>query len=169
MDSSISQKDLREELKLFLQFGREKVVSHQAFSLFDIDGDGIITISELKRMMKKVGGSMTEEEAERLIELADQDGNKGLDYSEFTKVWAAVKGNIYEESFIREEFRKIDKDGSGFIDKEEMLNKMQTGQGFADGLQISEAQKCIDELDVDKDGRVSYPEFLLVYKYKLNG
>ena len=29
-----------------------------------------------------------------------------------------------------------------------------------------EAAKCIAELDVDKDGRVSYPEFLLVWKYK---
>ena len=33
-------------------------------------------------------------------------------------------------------------------------------------LQMEEARKCIAELDVDKDGRVSYPEFLLVWKYK---
>ena len=31
---------------------------------------------------------------------------------------------------------------------------------------ISEAQAAIDKLDVDKDGRVSYPEFILVMKYK---
>ena len=31
---------------------------------------------------------------------------------------------------------------------------------------MEEARKCIAELDVDKDGRVSYPEFILVMKYK---
>jgi len=34
------------------------------------------------------------------------------------------------------------------------------------GDKMEEAKKCIAELDVDKDGRVSYPEFLLVWKYK---
>jgi hypothetical protein len=33
-------------------------------------------------------------------------------------------------------------------------------------FQMAEAEKCVDELDVDRDGRVSYPEFLMVWKYK---
>ena len=33
-------------------------------------------------------------------------------------------------------------------------------------LQMEEAKKCIAELDVDQDGKVSYPEFILVWKYK---
>ena len=33
-------------------------------------------------------------------------------------------------------------------------------------LQMAEAKKCIAELDVDQDGQVSYPEFMLVWKYK---
>ena len=33
-------------------------------------------------------------------------------------------------------------------------------------LQLEEAEKALDKLDVDKDGKVSYPEFLLVMKYK---
>ena len=32
--------------------------------------------------------------------------------------------------------------------------------------QMEEAKAAIDKLDVDKDGKVSYPEFILVYKYK---
>ena len=30
-----------------------------------------------------------------------------------------------------------------------------------------EAEKCVADIDVDKDGKVSYPEFLLVWKYRL--
>ena len=33
-------------------------------------------------------------------------------------------------------------------------------------FQMEEAKKAIDKLDVDKDGKVSYPEFILVMKYK---
>jgi len=32
--------------------------------------------------------------------------------------------------------------------------------------QMEEAKTVIDQLDVDKDGKVSYPEFILVMKYK---
>ena len=37
---------------------------------------------------------------------------------------------------------------------------------FTFHFQMAEAEKCVDELDVDRDGRVSYPEFLMVWKYK---
>merc|ERR1712112_351542 len=93
----------------------------EAFKLFDADGDGLITSVELKALVEKVGGCMSEGEAHGLIHQADRDGNAAIDMSEFTKLWAAIR---------------------------------------------AEAQKCVAELDVDKDGRVSYPEFLLVYKYK---
>ena len=32
--------------------------------------------------------------------------------------------------------------------------------------QMEAAKSVIDQLDVDKDGKVSYPEFILVMKYK---
>merc|ERR1712130_935162 len=78
----------------------------EAFKLFDSDGDGIITSEELRALIEKVGGTMTEGEAVALIHKADKDGDKQ-----------------------------------------------------------AEAERCVAELDVDKDGRVSYPEFLLVMKY----
>merc|ERR1711974_266319 len=45
----------------------------------------------------------------------------------------------------------------------EMLTIIDKSGGF-DGDQVAEAQRCVAALDVDKDGRVSYPEFLLVWK-----
>ncbi len=35
------------------------------------------------------------------------------------------------------------------------------------GDEKDEALKCIEELDVDGDGKVSFPEFLLSWKFKL--
>merc|ERR1711936_1180188 len=95
----------------------DNVELKEAFKLFDMDGDGMITKDELRKLVEKVGGSMTEGEA------------------------------------------------NGFITKDEMLTVITDCDHFA-GDKMEEARKCIAELDVDKDGRVSYPEFLLVWKYK---
>jgi len=162
---NINRGDLSEELKTFLAFASEKVIKHQAFQLFDADGDGTITVDELKTLINKVGGNMTEAEASALIKMADKDGNSGVDYTEFAKLWAAIRGGGEEEKEIRAEFLKLDTDNSGNITKEEMLAVLVNCEHFG-GDKMEEAKKCIDELDVDKDGCVSYPEFLLVWRYK---
>ena len=64
----------------------------QAFKLFDIDGDGVITIEELKSLVSKVGGDMSQADATALIKAADKDGNMGIDFSEFAKLWEALHG-----------------------------------------------------------------------------
>jgi len=135
----------------------------EAFKLFDSDGDGIITSEELRALIEKVGGTMTEGEAVALIHKADKDGNKGIDQSEFAELWNALHGGGEAEAKIREEFTKLDADKSGFISKDEMLAVI---SGSFTGDKQAEAERCVAELDVDKDGRVSYPEFLLVMKYK---
>merc|ERR1712133_265048 len=99
----------------------DSVELKEAFKLFDMDGDGMITIDELKKLVEKVGGSMTEGEARGLIHQADKDGNEGIDYSEFSKLWAAIKGEGQDELEIRKEFVKLDTDSSGFITKDEMM------------------------------------------------
>ena len=52
----------------------------------------MITKDELRKLVEKVGGSMTEGEAKGLIHQADKDGNESIDFSEFSKLWAAIKG-----------------------------------------------------------------------------
>merc|ERR1712088_273393 len=132
----------------------------EAFKLFDADGDGVITSEELRALIEKVGGTMSEGEAVALIHKADKDGNKGIDQSEFAELWNALHG---DSDSIRGEFTKLDADQSGFISKDEMLAVI---SGSFTGDKQAEAEKCVAELNVDKDGRVSYPEFLLVMKYK---
>ena len=77
---------------------------------------------------------------------------------------------------MRAEFAKLDTDNSGSITKEEMLEVIAvTGDKvrildimvyLSSDTQMEEAKAAIDLLDVDKDGKVSYPEFILVMKYK---
>eukprot|EP00092_Neocalanus_flemingeri_P074611 GFUD01092288.1.p1 GENE.GFUD01092288.1~~GFUD01092288.1.p1 ORF type:complete len:173 (-),score=54.58 GFUD01092288.1:234-677(-) len=136
-----------------------------AFKLFDQDKDGLVTTEELKMLIEKVGGCMSEGEARGMIRQANKDSNGGIDYSEFRKLWAIVRGEEEDELEIRQDFRRVDLDGNGFITKEEMLAVISDCDYFVSD-KLVEAQKCIAELDVDQDGQVSYPEFILVWKYR---
>eukprot|EP00092_Neocalanus_flemingeri_P065118 GFUD01079110.1.p1 GENE.GFUD01079110.1~~GFUD01079110.1.p1 ORF type:complete len:158 (+),score=57.78 GFUD01079110.1:26-475(+) len=136
-----------------------------AFKLFDQDKDGLVTTEELKMLIEKVGGCMSEGEARGMIRQANKDRSGGIDYSEFRKLWAIVRGEEEDELEIREEFRRLDLDKNGFITKEEMLAVI-SGCDYFVSDKLVEAQKCIADLDVDQDGQVSYPEFILVWKYR---
>ena len=46
-----------------------------------------------------------------------------------------------------------------------MLKSISNCEYLRGGLE-EEAKKCLDDIDIDGDGRVSYPEFLLVWKFK---
>ena len=110
--------DLKEEIKKFLQFAEDRVIKHQAFKLFDLDGDGVVTVTELRRVLARAGvGSVTSAAAKQMIEGADTDGNDVIDYSEFEKLWAQIRGDTESEKRIRDKFSNIDKDKSGFITK----------------------------------------------------
>ena len=70
-----------------------------------------------------------------------------------------------EEDLIRQEFDKLDTDKSGYISKSEMLASLSNCQ-FIGVDKEEEAKKCLDDIDVNGDGMVSYPEFLMVWKFK---
>eukprot|EP00090_Calanus_glacialis_P020902 TRINITY_DN32253_c0_g1_i1.p1 TRINITY_DN32253_c0_g1~~TRINITY_DN32253_c0_g1_i1.p1 ORF type:complete len:150 (-),score=50.14 TRINITY_DN32253_c0_g1_i1:66-515(-) len=137
----------------------------EAFKLFDHNSDGMITTEELRQLVEKVGGCMSEGEARGLIRQADKDMNGRIDYSEFRKLWAIVRGEVEDELEIRTEFKRVDLDENGYITKDEMFAVIADCDYFVND-KMEEAKKCIAELDVDQDGQVSYPEFILVWKYK---
>ena len=66
----------------------------KAFKLFDCDGDGLVSTEELRMLVERAGGSITQGEATALIRQADKDFNGKLDYSEFRELWAIVRGEV---------------------------------------------------------------------------
>ena len=79
----------------------------------------MITIEELSSLVSKVGGDMSNADATALIKAADKDGNMGIDFSEFAKLWEALHGEA--EAEIRAGFAKLDVDKSGFITKGKII------------------------------------------------
>merc|ERR1711953_1020539 len=135
----------------------------QAFDLIDVDRDGNITAEELIKVIEKLGGSMSEDEARGLIRKADVDKNGSIDFTEFSSLWSSLAGE--GEDKIREEFTKYDTDKNGVITKDEMMKAV----SILSKDKKSDAEKFISQLDIDNDGKVSYPEFLLVWRYRALG
>ncbi|XP_064622880.1 calmodulin-A-like [Lineus longissimus] len=57
----------------------------EAFKVFDIDGNGLISADELRQVLMNIGERLTEEEVEEMISTADVDTSGNVDYEEFVK------------------------------------------------------------------------------------
>ena len=57
-----------------------------AFGVFDKNGDGLITKSELRDVMTDLAESLTDEQLDAMIQEADLDGDGYIDYDEFVKM-----------------------------------------------------------------------------------
>ncbi len=58
----------------------------EAFKLFDLNGDGKISSTELREVMVNLGEKMAEKEIEEMIKEADLDGDGSINYMEFVRM-----------------------------------------------------------------------------------
>ncbi|KAF3446831.1 hypothetical protein FNV43_RR12011 [Rhamnella rubrinervis] len=127
----------------------------QMFNNIDTDGSGTITYDELKTGLSRLGSKLTESEIKQLMDAADVDKNGTIDYIEFITATMHRHRLDKEENLFRA-FQYFDKDGSGFITRDELRQAM-TEYGMGDEATIDE---IIDDVDTDKDGRINYEEFV---------
>merc|ERR1711993_191823 len=135
----------------------------EAFSLFDKDNNGIITIEELEVTMKSLGQNPTETELRDMINEVDADDNGTIDFPEFLTMMARKMKDTDSEEEIREAFRVFDKDGNGFISAAELRHVM---TNLGEKLTDEEVDEMIREADIDGDGQVNYEEFVTMMTSK---
>ncbi|XP_063720655.1 calmodulin-A-like [Symsagittifera roscoffensis] len=144
------------------QFTEEEIGEfREAFSLFDKDGDGTITTSELGTVMRSLGQSPTEQELQDMINEVDGDGNGLIDFQEFLQMMSRKAGEGDEEEEIKEAFKVFDQDGNGLIDRNELKNIM---LNLGERLTDEECDQMIKEADLDGDGFVNLEEFIIMMK-----
>ncbi|XP_022994598.1 calcium-dependent protein kinase 10-like [Cucurbita maxima] len=138
----------------------EVEVIRDMFSLMDTDNDGKVSFEELKAGLKKVGSQLGEPEMKMLMEVADVDGNGVLDYGEFVAVTIHLQRMENDEHF-RRAFMFFDKNESGFIELDELRKALADDASETDSDVLNEIMR---EVDTDKDGRISYDEFVAMMK-----
>ncbi|CAK7227027.1 Calcium-binding component of the spindle pole body (SPB) half-bridge [Sporothrix bragantina] len=63
----------------------------RAYRLFDTDNKGVITVEDLRRVMKEIGQSMEETELAAMIREFDAEGKGGVNEEEFVKIMMAKR------------------------------------------------------------------------------
>ncbi|KAJ9140405.1 hypothetical protein P3X46_031059 [Hevea brasiliensis] len=138
----------------------EVEVIRDMFALMDTDNDGKVTYEELRAGLRKVGSQLAEPEIKMLMEVADVDGNGVLDYGEFVAVTIHLQKMENDEHF-RRAFMFFDKDGSGYIELDELREALADESGETDNDVLKDIMR---EVDTDKDGCISYEEFVAMMK-----
>eukprot|EP00931_Biecheleriopsis_adriatica_P073081 TRINITY_DN47439_c0_g1_i1.p1 TRINITY_DN47439_c0_g1~~TRINITY_DN47439_c0_g1_i1.p1 ORF type:complete len:657 (-),score=142.94 TRINITY_DN47439_c0_g1_i1:144-2114(-) len=150
------------------------------FTLLDNDGDGLVTITEVRDVVmrsKKKQSKDVDRETEELFASSQKKGSKQgavqarksfqmdselppFTYTEFLAATFSRKQNM-TDAVCKAAFLCFDKDGSGKLDKSELLDGRLLGD-----LDDDEVEQIIVDLDVNGDGELDLEEFMAMMKHE---
>jgi len=161
--SSKKTKSGKNSRKLSARMDSEVV---DAFKLFDTDNDGRVTRAEIVDLIESLDGDSNCPHVQELLKASDENGNGSVDISQFMALWISFKAKVGDdgdtEDDIKIAFREYDIDNDGYITKDEMVEAIER-MGFVSNKE-EEANKCLSEMDLDGDVRVSFAEFMVKWK-----
>ncbi|CAL8110427.1 unnamed protein product [Orchesella dallaii] len=127
-----------------------------AFRLLDRNKDGRISVSEFQLMLKNFGINVPDEMVQEFINSKSRSGS--LTENDFIG-WvgssvAAIPDDASKD--LMAAFRVFDKDGNGFITRDELKEAMEMiGEPVTD----EDIDNMITMADLNKDGKIDYEEF----------
>jgi len=100
----------------------------KVFKAFDINGDGRLSMEEVKKgYLDHYGKIVSDDEVEKMFKSVDSDNSGFIDYTEFV-IAAMNEQELNSNEFLQASFKMFDKDGSGVISADEI----KTVLGFGD-------------------------------------
>jgi len=140
------------------QLGESQIKAlRDTFMELDGNGDGLLTVAEMKEGLSKAGLKDIPADLKQIMEDVDSDGSGVIDYTEFLA--ATLDKKVYMcEDVCWQAFRIFDKNGDGKISKDEIK------QILCDDSVVDAAAKDIatlmEELDQNGDGHIDFQEFM---------
>lgn len=131
----------------------------ECFDEHDYEGTGYIDGYELGDLLREAGFAPNDHFIQEKTEQHDQGDLKFT----FEDVLEIVNENRSEFSMdnqkenLRQAFKVFDKDGNGYIDREEFKSQL---QNLGEEMTEEEIDDLIARCDLDGDGKVHYEEFI---------
>jgi len=88
------------------------------------------------------------------------NGNGYLDYGEFVAITIHLQ-RLSNDAHLRKAFLFFDKDSSGYIERAELADALADEAGHTDEAALD---NVMQEVDTNKDGRISFEEFVAMMK-----
>ncbi|KAL0337970.1 UNVERIFIED_CONTAM: Calcium-dependent protein kinase [Sesamum calycinum] len=132
----------------------------EGFQLMDTGNKGKIDINELRTGLHKLGHQIPEADLLVLMEAGDVDKDGYLDCGEFVAISVHLR-KMGNEDHLRKAFEFFDRNETGYIEIEELR------EAFADEAEPTSEEvinAIIQDVDTDKDGRISFEEFAAMMK-----
>ncbi|KAK7404494.1 hypothetical protein VNO78_05427 [Psophocarpus tetragonolobus] len=136
-------------------------VFKQMFDMMDKDKNGNLSFDELKDGLSMIGHAIPDPDVQMLMEAADIDGNGSLNYDEFITMSVHLR-KIESDEHLTEAFRYFDKNQSGYVEFEELKDALSDDESEASDDQV--IKDILNDVDLDKDGRISFEEFKAMMK-----
>ncbi|XP_049546104.1 calcium-binding protein E63-1 isoform X2 [Anopheles darlingi] len=155
----------------------EKFYLRTAFDLLDRDQDGHVTPEELQFMLRNLGIHVRDELIDDLLREASRTGSGLIDETEFLQ-WVARIQALKDDSNTSSSssssnnpaqsadddltqdlvaaFRVFDRDGNGYITRDELKSAMDM---IGENVTEYQLNEMLELADADKDGRINYEEF----------
>ena len=146
---------------------KDVVNACKLFNQIDLNGDGKITGEELYLGLKKRLNSDTLiEDVKNIFSNLDMNNDGYIEYEEFVRA-SVSKEKFMGENVLKFAFRYFDKDDSGKITFKEIETVFKNS--VTDKEHMEEAlNKMIFEVDINRDGKISFEEFSKVMKKMLD-
>jgi calmodulin len=134
------------------------------FKLFDKDGNGKMSTAEIRSLLFSLGREASEEEIQKMLEECDKDKSGTIELNEFlTYMEPIYKIPSDKIEDIVSAFKFFDLDGNGNINMEEFKNILSK---YGGEFSLDEIESIFRQLDLNRDGKLDYAEFVDMWKYQ---
>lgn len=132
------------------------------FMSLDKNGDGLLTVSEMKEGLQKAGLKDIPPDLQQIMEEVDSDGSGVIDYTEFLA--ATLDKRLYiQEDVCWSAFRVFDRNGDGKISAEELNQVLGTGS-VEEVMGAKAIAALMEEVDSDRNGFIDFQEFMAMMR-----
>merc|ERR1712176_1050598 len=136
------------------------------FMQLDGNGDGKLTVNEMKEGIQKAGLKEIPQDLQQIMEDVDSDGSGVIDYTEFLA--ATLDKRVYmKEDVCWSAFRVFDRNGDGKISPEELKNVL-GDSSVEDVVGVDTIKQLLQEVDGNGDGMIDFQEFMQMMKNQKN-
>jgi len=134
----------------------------ETFMALDGNGDGLLTINEMKEGLAKAGLKEIPPDLQQIMEDVDSDGSGVIDYTEFLAATLA-KAQYLKEDVCWSAFKLFDKNGDGKISQDELKTVLQSDD-IKEAAGMDTISKLMQQVDTSGDGFIDFQEFMEMMK-----